>query len=281
MKANPLLAKIPSATDVKVVAHDYEGDGPTVIFCHATGFHGRYWDHVCLAMKSIYRCISIDFRGHGDSEMPEGTSMRWSGMAEDLLAVVDHFNLDKIYGVGHSMGGSSILLAAKERPQIFEALWLFEPIVIPMGPFSEELSRGNDLASSARKRRERFASHEEAFQRYVSRPPFSTVDPEALRTYVDYGFAYHEDGSVILKCRGEIEAQVFENSATELFESLSSIDIVTTIVGSSDQDGPAMIAPHIAEELPKGSFKLLSGLTHFAPMEDPVRVAESVIDSFN
>ncbi|MBG01539.1 MAG: hypothetical protein CL470_04635 [Acidimicrobiaceae bacterium] len=281
MRVNPKLIRIPSTDGVQVAAHDYGGEGLPIILCHATGFHGRYWDLVCSVLIKDFHCISLDFRGHGDSQMPSGTSMGWTGMASDLLSVIDYFNFEKIFGAGHSMGGTSTLLAERKRPNVFESLWLFEPIVMPIGPVTEKLSRGNDLAISARKRRERFSSREEAFDRYASRPPFSEVNHDALRSYVDYGFSDHEEGGVILKCRGEIEAQVFENSTTGLFDFLPSIETITRIAGSSDQQGPAQIAPKIADALPNGTFELFSGLTHFAPMEDPERVAESISNYIN
>ena len=281
MRVNPKLIRIPSVDGVQVAAHDYGGDGPPLILCHATGFHGRYWDLVCSELLNDFHCISLDFRGHGDTQTPIGTSMAWAGMASDLLSVIDYFNFEKVLGAGHSMGGTSTLLAESERPNVFESLWLFEPIVMPIGPLTEKLSRGNDLAVSARKRRERFSSREEAFDRYVSRPPFSAVNHDALRSYVDYGFSDHEEGGVVLKCRGEIEAQVFESSATGLFDNLPSIATTTRIAGSSDQQGPAQIAPRIADALSNGTFELLSGLTHFAPMENPERVADSIAKYLN
>ncbi|MEC7924647.1 MAG: alpha/beta hydrolase [Actinomycetota bacterium] len=278
---NPRPVEIQSTDGVRVTAHDYGGEGPPIIFCHAPGFHGRYWDLVCAALWENFHCVSLDFRGHGNTQTPTGTSMHWSGMGEDLLAVVDHFNFEKVFGVGHSMGGTSLLLAERKRQQTFESLWLFEPIVIPSGPLAEKLSRGNDLAVSARKRREQFPSREQAYLRYSSRPPFSSVNSDALRSYVDYAFADQEGGGVILKCRGETEAQVFENSATGLFDSLPSVMAVSKVVGSSDQEGPALIAPDIARALPNSTYELFSGLTHFAPMEDPERVAESIRRFFN
>ena len=147
---NPFLITVPSTEGVQVAVHDYGGDGPPIIFCHATGFHGRYWDCVCSSLIENFRCISLDFRGHGNTVTPDGTSMKWSGMAEDLLSVIDHFRFKEIFGVGHSMGGASLLLAEKQRREAFKSLWLFEPIVIPTGPLADKLSRGNDLAPLAR-----------------------------------------------------------------------------------------------------------------------------------
>ena len=83
-----------SSDGVLITSHDYGGRGPTIIFCHATGFHGRYWDPICKQLCNDFHCVSLDFRGHGNSSLPLGTSLSWVGMAEDLLSVVDQLDLD-------------------------------------------------------------------------------------------------------------------------------------------------------------------------------------------
>ena len=100
-----------SSDGVLIAAHDYGGGGPSIVFCHATGFHGRYWDPICKQLCNNFHCVSLDFRGHGNSSMPLGTSMSWVGMAEDLLCVIDQLNLDPALAVCHIMGASSKLLA--------------------------------------------------------------------------------------------------------------------------------------------------------------------------
>ncbi len=271
---------IDSSDGVKVCAHDYGGVGPDVLFCHATGFHGRYWDPICSRMVNNFRCVTIDFRGHGNSFVSEEITMDWTGMAEDVLATIDYLNLTSPFAVGHSMGGSSILLAEQMQQETFRAAWLFEPIVIGGEAITPEMSKGGSLAVSARKRKEIFSSREEAFKRYASRPPFSIVDEESLWSYVNYGFRDHKDG-VILKCRGEIEAQVFENSVTTIFDSLHLVDLPVTVAASGDQEGPAIIAPEIVTQLSKGNLELYSDLTHFAPMEDPSRISEGIMRELN
>ena len=254
-----------SSDGVLIAAHDYGGGGPSIVFCHATGFHGRYWNPICKQLCNNFHCVSLDFRGHGNSSMPLGTSMSWVGMAEDLLCVIDQLNLDPALAVGHSMGASSILLAEQIRPSTFKAAWLFEPIVISPTTFTEKNSKGGSLAASARKRKEIFASREEAYERYASRPPFSAVDSDALWAYVNYGFSDHDDG-VVLKCRGEIEAQVFESSVTTIYENLASVETSVTVAAGGDKEGPAQIAPIVADELPNGRFRSFAEYTHFAPV---------------
>ena len=272
----PHATPVTSTDGVTVVAHDHGGSGPALVFCHATGFHGRYWDPICALLADSYRCIAIDLRGHGDSVIPEGLDLAWTGMAQDVLAVLDHFELPTVHAVGHSMGGCSIILAELLRPGTIIDGWLFEPIVIPSDPELYPLEGGNALADSARRRREIFESRDAVFDRYSTRPPFQDVDPDALRAYIDGGFRDQDDGTVILKCRGEIEAQVFEHSRTDTYDHLGEVQARLTIAGSGDGDGPAGMAPSVAERLPNATFEYFGDLTHFAPLEDPERIAQAI-----
>ena len=77
----PVVTMVTSTDGVEVATHDYGGSGPHVIFCHATGFHGRYWDPICTLLSDEFHCVSLDFRGHGDSSVPLDLSMDWNGMA--------------------------------------------------------------------------------------------------------------------------------------------------------------------------------------------------------
>lgn len=270
----PEAVAVPSTDGVTVVAHDHGGGGEPLILCHATGFHGRCWDPICHHLSGTYRCIAIDLRGHGDSDTPEGLDLHWDGMAQDILHVIDHFGFGQVSAAGHSLGGGCAMRAELARPGTIGRAWLFEPIIIPVD--QQPPDGRNPMARSARNRREIFESRDAALERYSSRPPFSDVDPEALRAYVEHGFRDLDDGTVILKCRGEVEAKVFESAFNDTFDGLSSVATAVTVAGSGDAGRPALLAPLIAGSLPHGTYEHYGDLTHFAPMEDPARIASAI-----
>ena len=270
---------IPSTDDVEVALHDLGGDGPILVFAHATGFHGRCYIPIADALADRFHCYGVDLRGHGDARIPDGLPMIWTGMAEDLAAAVKAVAGDEaVFGVGHSMGGAAIVLASLANPSMFRSAWLFEPILAPstMAPPAEE----SGLVLSARKRREVFDSFDAAFERYASRPPFSMIDPVALRAYVDHGFEPLDDGTVRLKCRGATEAAVFENSMNGGFEQLHNVNMPAAVIKSGDGGGPALFAPGVAEGLPNGELLIFDDLTHFGPFQDPARIAEEIASYF-
>src|SRR6266567_8964973 len=93
------------------------------------------------------------------------------------------------------------------RPGTFRAFYLWEPVVMPFdGPVGPQ---DNPLSEGAVRRREFFSSREEAFENYASKPPFSVLHPDALRAYVDGGFADTDDGQVRIQCQPADESQVY------------------------------------------------------------------------
>jgi pimeloyl-ACP methyl ester carboxylesterase len=197
-------------------------------------------------------------------------------MARDLLAVIDAFGFDTVRAVGHSMGGCSILKVELRRPGVIDRAWLFDPIVYPPDPSGRASSTSRLLAGRARRRQEVFSSREAALELYQSTPPFDTADPESLRAYVEFGFADRSDGSVVLKCRGEIEAQIYDLCPTDVSDQLYLVNSVITVAGSGDDVPPAMLAPLIAERLPQGDYEHHPEFSHLGPMEDPTRIAEAI-----
>jgi pimeloyl-ACP methyl ester carboxylesterase len=265
---------------VRVALHDLGGDGPPLLFCHPTGFHGRIWEPVAASLSGEAHCWAIDFRGHGDSDSPASGSFAWDGMAGDVLAVVAELAelgelRDGLVAAGHSMGGAALLLAEQARPGLFARLWCFEPIVFPA---DGALPPGeNPMAAAARRRKAVFPDYETAIANYAAKPPLNVFHPAALEAYVYHGFRSRPEGGVELKCSPETEARVFEGGMTHgAFSRLGEVACPTTIVASGDGAHPAQVAPIVAEALPDGRLEEMRDLTHFAPMEDPERIAASI-----
>jgi pimeloyl-ACP methyl ester carboxylesterase len=125
MSAGP--AFVPSSGGVRVAVHDLGGpddpSAPVLLFSHATGFHGLVWGPVAASLNQRYRCLALDYRGHGLSETPAGVRLDWSGMGDDVQAVLGSdlvAGFGPVHGIGHSMGGAALVLAAA-RPSSGEA----------------------------------------------------------------------------------------------------------------------------------------------------------------
>ena len=276
---------VPSTDGVQVALHDLGGEGPPLVFVHATGFHGYCYRQIAERLHDVRHCYGVDLRGHGDATVPENGRFDWAGMSEDLRSILDHMGVDEpIDFVGHSMGGATIVLTELHRPGTVRTAWLFEPIIFPamedISPEAAERMRnepehGNALSIGARKRRAVFDSYEAAIERYASRPPFDAVDPAVLDDYVRHGFEPHPDG-VTLKCLPDSEAATFDNTDRGLLSRVGSVTAPMTVVASTDGQPPALVAPRVAEALANTDLDVWDGETHFGPFVDPQRAADEI-----
>lgn len=272
---------VESSDGVSIAVYDTGGDGPDVLFAHATGFCGGVFLPVISRMPTG-RLVTMDFRGHGRSGIPEGgipeEGLDWNGTGDDVLATIDALGLARPVGVGHSMGGAALTLAEESRPGTFSGLWLFEPIIFPAS--FREMSHDNPLVEGALRRRSTFEDAPTAIRNFASKPPFEVLDPEALEAYVRYGFAENPDGTVSLRCRPEVESATYQGGARHhAFDHLGAVEIPVVVARGVEMPvTPAQLASSIAESLPNGTLEDHAELGHFGPLQDPATIAKSILD---
>jgi pimeloyl-ACP methyl ester carboxylesterase len=189
-----------------------------------------------------------------------------------------------LIGFGHSMGGSALLMAAHRDPTLFELIVAFEPIGSPqLAPSSDDgppPALLTTMVEAARRRRRSFRSYDEAIDNFGSKPPMSAFAPEALRNYVEHGFAPSADG-VTLRCDPELEAQTFLNGRNNgVWDLLPEIKTpVVLVIGAAEDVGPAATGEEIARRLPNATFRHVPHLDHFAPFTHPDEMAAMVVDA--
>lgn len=99
---------------------EYGQQGPALIIMHGIfGMHDN-WHYVSGILSESFRVISFDARNHGKSF--HDPDMSFDAMAEDLIRLMDHLNLEKAVILGHSMGGKTAMNAAMRFPERIRAL---------------------------------------------------------------------------------------------------------------------------------------------------------------
>jgi len=282
---------VPGTDGVELALYDLSspdvGAGsPVVVLCHATGFCAQAWNPLAAGLRQHadepLRILALDFRAHGRSSAPADGNLSWVGVARDVRSLLDHFEVEQAFGIGHSMGGAALILAELDRPETFSGIWAFEPIVIPP-EMMEHDNEGNFLSMSAARRRPRFDSLDAARANFESKPPMMTFVPGALEGYLDGGFEPHPDGSVTLRCLPQNEAEFYMmGGRNDAWLRLGEVATPTWIVMGSDAfPGPPTFAPLVADRLPKGQLVVYPDMSHFGPFEAPETLAVHALSAMD
>jgi non-heme chloroperoxidase len=84
------------------------GQGPAVTFSHGWPLNADMWDGQMLFLaQNGFRCVAHDRRGHGRSSQASNNN-DMNGYADDLAAVIEALDLEKVTLVGHSTGGGEV-----------------------------------------------------------------------------------------------------------------------------------------------------------------------------
>ena len=283
----PAVLTVAASDGAPIAVHHLAGerDLPPVLFSHATGFHAHCYVPVAEALAGVYCSFGIDHRGHVYTPRPEGWDVDWSAFGTDAVAVAATLAPDGgLVGVGHSMGGAALLMAAADRPDQFARLVLFEPIVpnhdIADGTRGRDWMESLPIVQGARRRRRTFASVDEAIANYSEKPPLSLMTPRALQMYVEHGVRPTPGGDgVELRCHPDVEAEVFigsqQNRVWDLLPTIATP--VVLITGLVEDDQPSRYVEGAAERLPNGSVVSLPHQTHFGPFSHPDEFAELIL----
>ena len=99
---------------------------PPIVLLHGGALNAHTWDVVCLALRSDYRCIAVDQRGHGDSEWSPELDYTPDAHRRDVLGLVNHLGFDRFLLVGQSMGALNSFTFAAEHSDRLRGLVLID-----------------------------------------------------------------------------------------------------------------------------------------------------------
>src|SRR6266481_4261380 len=109
------------------------GSGSPVILLHGGLGHSGNWGHqVPAVVRSSYRAVLIDSRGHGRSTR-DARPFSYDLMASDVLAVMDALHLEKAGLVGWSDGACTALVLAAKAPSRIAGVFFFACNMDPSG----------------------------------------------------------------------------------------------------------------------------------------------------
>jgi len=193
---------------------DFGGQGPSLHFAHANAYPpGSYRQMLApLAANHRVRCIhwlplvKPDHHPHFRD---------WHELIPDLVDFIETECDPPVLAAGHSMGATITMMTALRRPDLFRALALIDPVLLPLKYtlplklWPDRWAKRVPIIRKALGRPNRWASQQEAFDFHRRARAFAKVGDEALWDYIRAGTRQTEDGYWILSFPREWEAKIY------------------------------------------------------------------------
>lgn len=266
--------------------HNFGGDGPIVHLAHANGFPPGAYRLLAETLTDGYQVIALPSRPLWPGNSPD-SAPNWQPLADDLIRELDELGLSGILGVGHSLGAVLTMWAAIRRPNLFRAVVLIEPVILPpawlwvlrlmrvLG-----LDQRQPLVQSALRRRRSWPSRQACFEHYRRKAFFVNWSDAALWDYVESGTRQGAGGQVELVYPPEWEAHIFATPPLGIWRDVPRLRTPALVLRGehSDTFRPQAQA-RMGRLLPQARFTVIPDAGHLAPLEKPAKVG-AVIRSF-
>jgi lipase len=261
----------------------YDGDGPTIVFLHATGFLPWLWHPIARELESSYRIFAPYYCDHRVTD-PENGGFSWMQLAEDLVKFCECMNIKNPYMVGHSMGGAIMTIAAGKYGLDIKKMMLIEPIFLPREIYNMQMRvKDHPLAGKSIHRRNFWENASEAKKYLQSKRLFQTWDDEMLDLYVEYGLMPSNAGGLELACHPKREASLFMGSmGYDPWPILPEVKCPVLVLEGEHTENKGFIDQEkAASAFSNGRYQMVKDAGHLIPMEKPKETAMIIKDFFD
>ena len=106
---------------------DSKSERLPVLFVHSLAGNGGQWALQLDHLRRRRRAVSMDLRGHGESDPADDGDYSISGLAADIEAVADQLGMRRFILAGHSLGSAVAIEYASRHPERVAGLLLVDP----------------------------------------------------------------------------------------------------------------------------------------------------------
>jgi pimeloyl-ACP methyl ester carboxylesterase len=216
---------------------------PVILLHGGLGHSGNWGYQVPALVRSGYRTVLIDSRGHGRSTR-DARPYSYELMASDVLAVMDAVSLNKAAVVGWSDGACIALILGMNAPARIAGVFFF----------------GCNMDPSGTKEIEYTPVLDRCFSRHAR-------DYALLSATPDQFDAFTEAVGLMQKTQPNYSAA-----------DLAQVRVPVAIVQSEhDEFIKREHAEYLARSIPGAELRILTGVSHFAPLQRPEQFNSEVL----
>jgi len=221
-----------------------------------------------------FRCITIDHRGHGQSQKPS-YGYRLARMAKDLQEFLEHLELTGVVLVGHSMGCAVIcqfmeLFGQDKISKLILVDQMAAGVIRPSWTSEERASYGATTTGDALMELVSAVANEELpdpRKEFLSTMFTDKYPPEAKAAALNAACEVPRTAGALL---------VLNTMTADFRDVLPRIRVPTLCIGG-DESYLKDCMPWMAGQIPNSKLLMVEGGSHFMLVEDPKLFAQNVL----
>ena len=248
---------------------------PAMLLLHGFAQTCHSWDFIALAFSHRFHVISMDQRGHGDTDWAPDGDYSPEAHRKDTHAFVEALGLDEVVLIGLSMGGRNALTYAANHPERVKAV-----VIVDAAP--ENLRAGSQNIRRFIQQDDELDSVEEFVERVLKYNPRRS--PDQVRGSIMHNLKQLPSGKWTWKYDRLLRSsdrrwQSDPNLTSRLWGYVENLNPPTLVVRGARSD---LIATRTAEEMhrriPNCTLATVENAGHLVPGDNPAGFARTVSD---
>lgn len=263
---------------------DFGGNGPALHFCHANGYPPESYGRLFHPLTQKFHVIGHYLRPLRPATANRKSIPQWDVFSDDLIREIEASGDRKVYAAGHSMGAIAALMAAAKRPDLFERLFLLEPVLLSplttlgLDIFPRVVTNRVPVIKKALKRPNVWSSKHEAFQFHRPKRVFNRLSDDALWDYIEHGTTVTSKGQYTLTYKRELEAHCY-SLIPNVWRQIKRCKVPVVGIRGAESDTLKQSEWERWKRLaPHHNLIELPDATHLLPLERPRQVAEILLE---
>ncbi|MEM7097552.1 MAG: alpha/beta hydrolase [Pseudomonadota bacterium] len=249
------------------------GEDPRVkaLCLHGGAAQAHWFDFVVGPLIDKYRVLSLDLRGHGDSDWGPPDQYNYLDFAKDTGDFIEKLGIGPVLLMGHSMGGMVSIVTAAEYPETVGMLVVIDSMM------RMSHKRAAELRTIGTGKGKAFESREAYVEGFKIRPETISAAPEVTRHMAACSCREFEDGQWRNKFDRNVYAQRHPIEGYTYWAKIGGAKTQALVIAGSHSNRITQeVRKNLLSAHPAISFSTVENAGHHVTLDNPAGFVDAL-----